>query len=312
MTRPSEIDPSRRRVLSGGRRRRQPRCAAPAVWTSSRAQSKRIVVRDDGGIYTKAYSAVFYKPFTQTTGIEVVGVQANAEPVAQIKTHGRHQELHLGHGQDQPAGDPAADHGRQGLSREARPRRPIRSIATIPQQYMSPYGVGTNVYTTVLAYRTDAFKGRKAPASWADLWNVKDVPGRRAHAQASVRHDRGVADGRRRADRAASIPATSTRAFAALDKIKPDVAVWWTSGAQVEQMLTSGEVDMIADLGVARAGGAGERRAGRDRLEPGHLGRATTGRSSPARRTPTPAASSSSSRPTPSGWRRWPSTSRPA
>ena len=60
--------------------------AAPAVWTPSRAQGKRIVVRDDGGIYTKAYGAVFYKPFQEATGIEVVGVQANAEPTAQIRS----------------------------------------------------------------------------------------------------------------------------------------------------------------------------------------------------------------------------------
>ncbi len=60
--------------------------AAPAIWSPSRAAGKRIVVRDDGGIYTKAYGAVFYRPFTEATGIEVVGVQANAEPVAQIKT----------------------------------------------------------------------------------------------------------------------------------------------------------------------------------------------------------------------------------
>jgi putative spermidine/putrescine transport system substrate-binding protein len=60
--------------------------AAPAIWTSAKAQSKRIVVRDDGGIYTKAYSAVYYKPFTAKTGIEVVGVQAAAEPTAQIKS----------------------------------------------------------------------------------------------------------------------------------------------------------------------------------------------------------------------------------
>ena len=44
------------------------------------------MVRDDGGIYTKAYGAVFYRPFTEKTGIEVVGVQANAEPIAQIKS----------------------------------------------------------------------------------------------------------------------------------------------------------------------------------------------------------------------------------
>ena len=60
--------------------------AAPAIWSPSRAQNKRIVVRDDGGIYTKAYGATYYRPFTQATGIEVVGVQANAEPTAQIKT----------------------------------------------------------------------------------------------------------------------------------------------------------------------------------------------------------------------------------
>jgi putative spermidine/putrescine transport system substrate-binding protein len=41
-------------------------------------------------------------------------------------------------------------------------------------------------------------------------------------------------------------PCNLERAFASLDKIKPHVGVWWTSGAQCEQMLTSGEVDMIA------------------------------------------------------------------
>ena len=59
---------------------------APAVLRFARAKSKRIVVRDDGGIYTKAYNAVYYKPFTQKTGIEVVAVQATAEPVAQIRS----------------------------------------------------------------------------------------------------------------------------------------------------------------------------------------------------------------------------------
>ena len=98
----------------------------------ARAQSKRIVVRDDGGIYNKAYGAVFYRPFTQTTGIEVVGVQANAEPIAQIKTHGRHQELHLGHGQDQPAGDRCCSpRGGKSISRSTA-SKPIRSIADDP------------------------------------------------------------------------------------------------------------------------------------------------------------------------------------
>ena len=75
---------SRRRVLQAAAALGT--LAAPAVLRFARAQSKRIVVRDDGGVYTKAYGECFYKPFTQKTGIEVVGVQANAEPVAQIKS----------------------------------------------------------------------------------------------------------------------------------------------------------------------------------------------------------------------------------
>ena len=54
------------------------------------------------------------------------------------------------------------------------------NVKPIPAGFMSPYGVGTNVYSTVLAYRTDAFKNRKAPESWADFWNVKDFPGGRS------------------------------------------------------------------------------------------------------------------------------------
>src|SRR3546814_15702420 len=60
--------------------------AMPIVWTPARGAGKRIVVRDDGGIYTKAYGAVYYRPFTEKTGIEVVGVAANAEPTAQNKS----------------------------------------------------------------------------------------------------------------------------------------------------------------------------------------------------------------------------------
>jgi len=44
------------------------------------------VVRDDGGIYTKAYGAVYYRPFTQADRHRGRRVQATAEPVAQIKT----------------------------------------------------------------------------------------------------------------------------------------------------------------------------------------------------------------------------------
>ncbi len=36
------------------------------------------------------------------------------------------------------------------------------------------------------------------------------------------------------------------RAFKSLDKIKPHIAIWWTSGAQSMQAIQSGDVDMLS------------------------------------------------------------------
>jgi len=47
-------------------------------------------------------------------------------------------------------------------------------------------------------------------------------------------------------------PCNFDKGIASLDKISKHVDVWWTTGAQVEQMLGSGEVDMISTW-VSRA-----------------------------------------------------------
>jgi putative spermidine/putrescine transport system substrate-binding protein len=238
----SILHPSRRRVLQAAAAFGT--LGAPAVLTLARAQSKRIVVRDDGGIYTKAYGAVYYRPFTEKTGIEVVGVQANAEPVAQIKSMVDTKSYTWDMAKiSQPAILLLTTQGKVYLEKHGLENEAV--VKSIPPQYMSPYGVATNIYSTVLAYRTDAFKGRKAPNSWADFWNVKDFPGRRAVRKHPF-------DTLEEASMAAGVPTSQLyplnldKAFARLDELKPKVDVWWTSGAQCEQMLKSGEVDMIA------------------------------------------------------------------
>src|SRR5216117_2918282 len=243
MTNAPKIITSRRRLLLGAGAGAVA-LAAPAIWSPSRAAGKRIVVRDDGGIYTKAYGAVFYRPFTEATGIEVVGVQANAEPVAQIKTMVDTKNYTWDMAKiSQPAILLLTEGGKVYLEKHGLENDP--NVRTIPKHFMSPYGVGTNVYSTVLAYRTDAFKNRKAPSSWADLWNTKDFAGRRALRKHPF-------DTIEESLMAAGVPTSSLyplnidRALANLDKLKPSVDVWWNSGAQATQLLTSGEVDMIA------------------------------------------------------------------
>jgi len=233
---------SRRRILTGAAAG-VTALALPSLWSPSRAQNKRIVVRDDGGIYTKAYGAVFYRPFAQATGIEVVGVQANAEPVAQIKSIVDAKAYTWDMAKiSWPAILLLTSGDKPYLEKHGLESEPV--IKTIPAQYMSPYGVGTNVYTTVLAYRGDALKGRKAPASWADFWNTKEFPGRRGMRKYAFDtiEQALMADG---VPTGEVYPCNTDRAFTSLDRIKPEVAVWWTSGAQVEQLLGSGEVDMI-------------------------------------------------------------------
>lgn len=237
------INPSRRRAIQAGAAGMAV-LSAPAVLKFARAQSKRIVVRDDGGVYTKAYGECFYKPFTQKTGIEVVGVQANAEPVAQIKSMVDTKNYTWDMAKiSQPAILLLTEGGKVYLEKHGLENDP--NVRTIPKHFMSPYGVGTNVYATVLAYRTEAFKNRKAPASWADLWNVKDFPGRRAIRKHpfDTLEESLMASG---VPTSQLYPLNIDRAFANLDKIKPNVDVWWNSGAQATQLLSSGEVDMIA------------------------------------------------------------------
>lgn len=216
----------------------------PAIWTSAKAATKRLVVRDSGGVYTDVYTRTLYKPFLQATGIEVVGVASAAEPTAQIKSivdtgakTWDMAELSF------PAVYLLSRNGKVYLEPMKLESNPV--VAKIPAQFSDPYAIGTNVYTTVMVYRSDAFKGAKAPSSWADLWDTKGFPGRRALRKFPF-------DTIEEALMAAGTPTSSVypcdlnKAFASLDRIKPHIDIWWTTGAQCEQILKSGEVAMAS------------------------------------------------------------------
>lgn len=218
--------------------------SAPFIWTSARGSStqKKIVVRDSGGFYTEAFRKIFYAPFTAKTGIEVVSVTSPPEPTAEIRMMVESKRplwdiAALSHRavQTLTAGEVFLE--RHGLGQDA-------VVLSIPAQFMSSYGVGSNVYSTVLAYRTDKFKGRPAPKSWQDFWDVKNYPGRRSLRKHPF-------DTIEVALMASGVPAAKVypcdldKAFKSLDKIKSDIAVWWMYGAQTEQLLKNDEIDLI-------------------------------------------------------------------
>jgi len=118
----------------------------------------------------------------------------------------------------------------------------IPNAATMPEKYRTPYSAAYEFYSTVIAYNKKTL-GKKIPKNWADFWNVKDFPGTRAlrnDPQATLEAAL-LADG---VPRDKLYPLDVDRAFRKLQQIKPDIAVWWTSGGQSAQLLHDGEVDM--------------------------------------------------------------------
>lgn len=100
-----------------------------------------------------------------------------------------------------------------------------------------PMGFGYQYYSTIMAWRADA----KAPSSWAEFWDVRNFPGKRALPDyaAYILPMAALADGTPASD---LYPIDLDRAFAKLGEIKSEVAVWWQAGAQPPQLLRDNEV----------------------------------------------------------------------
>ncbi len=122
-------------------------------------------------------------------------------------------------------------------------------MSAIPTDWHSEFYFPDSIATFVLAYRTDRFKA--APHTFADLWDLQRFPGRRGMRrlardtiEVALRAD-GVPGGPE-IYKALSTPAGWDRAFAKLDQIRKNVAVWWDMSSQSTQILRTGEVDMCS------------------------------------------------------------------
>lgn len=221
--------------------------ALPAVWRQSARAADQITVADVGGAPGQALRAAFYDPFEAATGIRVENVAHESDPVTQFKlvvdTGSKIWDVCM------VTPDDVAR-----LTQQKNYLEPLEITNgadddLIPGALM-PNWLGFSAYGIVMAYRTDVYKN-DVPKDWADFWNTAKFPGRRGF----YRNPKGVLESALLADGVAPkdlYPLDVDRAFAMLDKIRSDVAVWWTAGAQNTQILQSGEVDM-ADTWSARA-----------------------------------------------------------
>ena len=104
------------------------------------------------------------------------------------------------------------------------------------------YYLGSTLFSIVIGYSKKF--GNDGPTTWADFWNVQKYPGTRslrktarAMLEASL-----MADG---VEPSKLYPLDIDRAIASLRKIKPHIKAWWLSGAESEQLVKDGGIEMI-------------------------------------------------------------------
>jgi putative spermidine/putrescine transport system substrate-binding protein len=233
----NSLHSSRRRLLGAG----LGAAASMALPLGARAQARQIVVSDPGGPYTTAYRKAFYDPFEKATGIKVVSVAREAQPLAQFTAMVQTKNYIWDVTTLTNTGEIPILQSRGLL--EPIGLKPSDFPGLMPEAVTESW-LGVDVYATTIAYRRDKF-GANGPQTWADFWDLKKFPGRRSLRRNPIDtlEQALLADG---VPMDKLYPIDLDRAFKSLDRIKPNIAVWWTSGAQAMQLIQSGEVDMIA------------------------------------------------------------------
>jgi putative spermidine/putrescine transport system substrate-binding protein len=113
----------------------------------------------------------------------------------------------------------------------------------IAKELKSEYWASHIVYSVAIGWRQKAFPG-KAPGGWAAMWDVASFPGQRSMRRHPIYNLEAalIADGVAMHE---LYPINADRAFKKLEQLKPNVLVWWNSGAQSAQVLQDGEVELV-------------------------------------------------------------------
>jgi putative spermidine/putrescine transport system substrate-binding protein len=201
-----------------------------------------LIVTSFGGAYQDAQREVFFEPFKQETGIDLLeDVWNGGVGTIRAKVEGGGQEWDV----VQVEADELVIGCEEGLY-EPIDWAAIGGKEQFIDAAVNDCGVGTIVWSTVLAYDGDKIT-EDPPQSWADFWDTEKYPGKRGLR----RHPKYTLEAALMADgvppdqvyEVLRTPEGVDRAFAKLDEIKDDI-IWWEAGAQAPQLLASGEVVM--------------------------------------------------------------------
>lgn len=205
------------------------------------ANARDLTVISFGGVLKKAQENAYFTPFKKATGKAIVTGEYNGEMAkikAMVDTNSVTWDVVEVESPELARGCEEGLFEKIDYSKIGKKEDFVNGVA-------QPCGVGTFVWTTLLAYNGDNIKN--APTSWADFWNVKKYPGKRGMRKGAkyTLEIALMADGVAPKDvyKVLSTPAGVERAFKKLDQLKPNIQ-WWEAGAQPAQYLAAGDVAM--------------------------------------------------------------------
>lgn len=118
------------------------------------------------------------------------------------------------------------------------------------REYATKYGAVHDIYVTTMVYSTKAF-GTNAPRTWADFFNTKKFPGKRAFASVSYNGPVGMMSALMLAAGKPPVPVDDSTAIGVLNSAKSDL-ITYTSQDQDQQYVTSGRV-VLASMVASNA-----------------------------------------------------------
>jgi putative spermidine/putrescine transport system substrate-binding protein len=215
--------------------------SAIALFSASAAASD-LTIASWGGSYQKAQSDALFEPAAKALGIQVkqVTYSGMSEVRLQVKTGAVTLDIVA-------AGSGSCAHAAEEGLLEPLDYKQIDVSHFYPTMH-TPYCIGGDVFSNVMAWNTKTY-GEKGPHTWADFWNVKKFPGKRSYRAevAGALEPALMADGvpPDQVYKVLSSPGGIKRALDKIRQLKPNISVWWKSGAQQAQLMKDGEVDMI-------------------------------------------------------------------
>lgn len=207
------------------------------------AHARDLTVVGWGGAYQEAQRTAYFKPYMEKTGNTLLDESYNGE-MAKIKAMVEANDVTWDVVQVEA---PELVLGCEEGLFEVLDWSKIGGKGQYIPEAVSECGVGTIAWSVILAY--DADKLKEGPGSWADFWDVKKFPGKRALRKGAkfTLEIALLADGVANSD-VYNVLRTKEgvdRAFKKLDELKPHIQ-WWEAGAQPPQWLAAGDVIMTS------------------------------------------------------------------